>query len=342
MRTEIAIMSESDDVSTSHVMDWIHSLNGTSIRINKETDFVFNHLSIGEENHISASFSINGSNYTNTQLSSFWYRRGNIVFTTKLEEEFNLSQTRETLISNHLRSELDSLRITLFSIFESKKSLGSKSNAGLNKLTVLMLAISLKIDVPKTNVFTDKKKVNQLLNNGTPLITKAISEGLILIPESLDTNKDAYIMYAEEVNKVSMDGEANIFPSLVQEKLDKELELRIFYLDEEFFSMAIFSQLDEQTSVDFRRYNKKKPNRTTPYTLPKDVEIKLDRLMKKLDLNTGSIDMVVTKDGRYVFLEVNPVGQFGMVSYPCNYKLEKRIAQFLTKNHNSGSGYKEN
>ena len=30
-----------------------------------------------------------------------------------------------------------------------------------------------------------------------------------------------------------------------------------------------------------------------------------------------------------VFLEVNPVGQFGMVSLPCNYQLEKRIAQYL-------------
>jgi hypothetical protein len=30
-----------------------------------------------------------------------------------------------------------------------------------------------------------------------------------------------------------------------------------------------------------------------------------------------------------VFLEINPVGQFGMVSHPCNYYLEKRIAQNL-------------
>jgi D-alanine-D-alanine ligase-like ATP-grasp enzyme len=51
--------------------------------------------------------------------------------------------------------------------------------------------------------------------------------------------------------------------------------------------------------------------------------------MNKLDLNCGSIDMIVTPKNEYVFLEVNPVGQFGMVSYPCNYNLEKKIAEYL-------------
>jgi D-alanine-D-alanine ligase-like ATP-grasp enzyme len=49
--------------------------------------------------------------------------------------------------------------------------------------------------------------------------------------------------------------------------------------------------------------------------------------MKDLDLESGSIDMVFTQDGEFVFLEVNPIGQFGMTSYPCNYFLEKIIAK---------------
>jgi hypothetical protein len=30
-----------------------------------------------------------------------------------------------------------------------------------------------------------------------------------------------------------------------------------------------------------------------------------------------------------VFLEVNPTGQYGMVSDPCNYYLDKKIAEYL-------------
>lgn len=51
--------------------------------------------------------------------------------------------------------------------------------------------------------------------------------------------------------------------------------------------------------------------------------------MADLDLNCGSIDMILGNDGLYYFLEVNPVGQFGMVSGPCNYYLERKIANFL-------------
>ena len=53
------------------------------------------------------------------------------------------------------------------------------------------------------------------------------------------------------------------------------------------------------------------------------------KLMKDLELNTGSIDFIKTKQGRFVFLEVNPVGQYGMTSYPCNYHLDKKIAEYL-------------
>ena len=51
--------------------------------------------------------------------------------------------------------------------------------------------------------------------------------------------------------------------------------------------------------------------------------------MKRLKLNCGSIDLIKAKDGNLVFLEVNPTGQFGMTSTPCNYNLHKKIANKL-------------
>lgn len=51
--------------------------------------------------------------------------------------------------------------------------------------------------------------------------------------------------------------------------------------------------------------------------------------MNKINLNCGSIDILVDNNLNYFFLEVNPVGQFGMVSFPCNYNLENHIANYL-------------
>jgi len=93
--------------------------------------------------------------------------------------------------------------------------------------------------------------------------------------------------------------------------------------------MAIFSQNDEQTKTDFRVYNYDKPNRCVPFKLPVEIENKLNKLMKILDFESGSIDIIYGTDNNFYFLEINPIGQIGMVSYPCNYMLEKEIAREL-------------
>lgn len=70
-------------------------------------------------------------------------------------------------------------------------------------------------------------------------------------------------------------------------------------------------------------------SRRVPYQLPQAVKEKLVLLMKKLELKTGSIDMIVDHQDNYIFLEVNPVGQVGMTSVPCNFNLHKKIATWL-------------
>jgi hypothetical protein len=52
--------------------------------------------------------------------------------------------------------------------------------------------------------------------------------------------------------------------------------------------------------------------------------------MESINLNTGSLDFIKSsKDSNYYFLEVNPSGQFGMTSNPCNYNLHEKIANYL-------------
>jgi glutathione synthase/RimK-type ligase-like ATP-grasp enzyme len=94
--------------------------------------------------------------------------------------------------------------------------------------------------------------------------------------------------------------------------------------------MAIFSQNDEKTIVDWRNYNHDRPNRKIPFKLPLEVENNIRKFIKASGLNTGAIDMVVTKGRKYVFLECNPNGQISMVSEHCNYFIEKYIADYLS------------
>jgi D-alanine-D-alanine ligase-like ATP-grasp enzyme len=97
--------------------------------------------------------------------------------------------------------------------------------------------------------------------------------------------------------------------------------------------MAIFSQRNNRTSIDFRRYDEERPNHSVPFNLPADIKQKLRRFMREIDLDSGAIDMIYNNNGNYCFLEVNPVGQFGMISFPCNYKIEKKIAEILIQQY---------
>jgi len=63
-------------------------------------------------------------------------------------------------------------------------------------------------------------------------------------------------------------------------------------------------------------------------------EERLKKTFKQLNLTTGSADFIKGKNGRYYFLEINPVGHFTQVSMPCNYQLEKKIAQFIIRRIN--------
>jgi glutathione synthase/RimK-type ligase-like ATP-grasp enzyme len=123
------------------------------------------------------------------------------------------------------------------------------------------------------------------------------------------------------------------FPSIIQEEIEKEIEIRVFIAEAKFYSMAIFSQNSGRTDVDFRNYDHNKPNRNVPYTLPLKVKSAIKRLMKGLGINTGSVDLIKNKAGEYYFLEVNPSGQYGMVSQPCNFNINRDIAEILIK-HN--------
>jgi len=132
-------------------------------------------------------------------------------------------------------------------------------------------------------------------------------------------------------NKVSIDKDLDLIPdtfpeTFFQKYIEKKHELRVFYFQGKFYTMAILSQNNDQTEIDFRHYSKENPNRSIPFSLPPFYAKKLDKLSKLLNLQTGSFDILVDYNDAYHFLEVNPVGQFGMVSYPCNYNIERDIA----------------
>lgn len=325
----VVIYSITNDGSTSEVIKWIKSFSNQRIlRINTNSD----NIKLIRFDESSREFLVtkNDEVYNLYDAKSYWYRKGGAFCFETINSDLAFYKGLKRGLTDKLRSENNSLGVFMNKFLESSclTTLGSSFNATPNKLHVLELAKSSNLQIPTTFVLNTKRDLERKIEEHEELITKAISDGIYVY------NPDySFYSYTELINKNSLGAIPETFhPSLFQVKINKKFEIRTFYLNGEFYSMAIFSQNSQKTKIDFRKYDGLKPNRTIPYRLPPEVEAALENVLSELELNTASIDLIVNDRDEYVFLEINPVGQFSMVSYPCNYNLEKKVADYILQN----------
>lgn len=313
----VLILSEATDKSTSIVIKWLISLGTPQediIRINDSDRVVVDKITIGESFDASLTVLPQRVSFNLRDVKSYWYRRGRLNIAWE--------QTKEKRLDSYLKYEIETLENFIYSYLDSVKyRIGRFKENYLNKLHCLVTAQQCGFLVPETLITTSKQYLNNKL-----LYTKPIKDNI-----TVKRGENRRLIFTTSLLDDSFFEKAptTFFPSLFQEYVEKKYELRIFFLNSKLYPMAIFSQGNEKTKLDFRHYDKENPNRTVPYLLPEKVEIGLLNLIRKLDLSSGSIDMIVTPDYDYVFLEVNPIGQFEQVSIPCNYYLEREIAKYL-------------
>ena len=169
-------------------------------------------------------------------------------------------------------------------------------------MNALRIASELGFDVPATITTNTRDELEAFRAKHGRIINKAISDGTAFYVGDMRC-----VTFTEEVGHADIaDLPERFLPTLAQELLEKKYEIRIVYLAGRLYPAAIFSQADPRTQIDFRHYNRQKPNRSVPYRLDPEVEESIRRLMDALGLTTGSLDLVRTVDDRLVFLEVNP------------------------------------
>ncbi|WP_025144434.1 grasp-with-spasm system ATP-grasp peptide maturase [Pedobacter jeongneungensis] len=326
----ILILSSHGDDSTDYVMDWLAYYKEPVTRIN-DSDLTDRAALTIELSRSGVSMLVN-KNIQLMDAKATWFRKFGLFF------ESNIYSPSKKLFEGKLHYFMHNEHDALMNAIYAPLSLKTKWLCNpliannLSKFQQLVAASRAGLDIPESRVTNRAGAVTQQVKNTFKrFLLKPLGECEVIFHKAL-----AYYITPQLLSPTlfSERVKARFFPSLIQEYLEKDVELRIFFLDGVSYAMSIFSQLDEQTKVDYRNYNHKKPNRWVPFKLPLAISDSIKIMMESLQLNTGSVDMIKTKDGRYVFLEVNPKGQFDMVSKPCNYYLEEKIALSLIKKKN--------
>jgi hypothetical protein len=117
-------------------------------------------------------------------------------------------------------------------------------------------------------------------------------------------------------------------PNIFQLYVPKKVELRVICVGKAVMTCEIHSQQSEVSKHDWRRYDIGH-TQYAKHQLPSEVEKRCLKLLEQLKLSYGCIDMVVTPNDDYVFLEVNPNGQFGWIEDLTKLPITENIARML-------------
>lgn len=322
----ILILTDKEEPTSDLIIGWLIRMKKPFYRISVEDVLEFKKVYTNTETNsleIIFSFIRDGEEITidTKDISSYWYRRS-ILSKKIIERDYGkYEEDLSKILNGYKREEHLELIKFLNYVLDRKAKLNSDIDNEVLKFQTLDIAMKVGLKIPPTLVTTNKTDLLEFINEGNDkIITKPIGNPFSFVHQG---------MY-QFTSLVELDKVPDTFGlSQVQMAINKKFELRIFYFNSVFYTSAVMSQANEKTKIDVKNYDESNPNRIVPYQLPLEIENKLRKLMDLVRLKSGSIDMICDENDEFVFLEVNPIGQFEQVANPCNYNLYYLIAEHL-------------
>lgn len=183
---------------------------------------------------------------------------------------------------------------------------------GNGKVSQLEVARRHGLSIPRTLISNDPDEAREFARSCAagaiykPFLAPTRSEDA---PDGSKRWQSIFTTKLTEAHLSKLDG-VRFAPCIFQELIPKKLELRVTVMGDKVFATEIHSQVHEKSSVDFRAHYNLGQTPYATHELPPRVKEQLLAIQRDLGLVFGAYDLILTPDGRYVFLEVNQQGQF--------------------------------
>jgi hypothetical protein len=177
-----------------------------------------------------------------------------------------------------------------------------------NKVAQLMVAREVGLTIPDTLYSNHPAHIREFC-------AAHQATGVIYKPHRVfqweDTPEGTFLAQTSIIDDISRfsDTQLSLCAGVFQPRVPKAYELRLNFMGDFCVAAKLLSQEDPRAQVDWR----KAPLGALgiePYTLPGPVLDKCRALLREFGLAFGCLDLIVTPDGDYVFLEINEMGQF--------------------------------
>lgn len=197
-----------------------------------------------------------------------------------------------------------------------------------DKLLQLELAVNAGLKIPESLFSGDKDKVLDFFYRSCDKRMVAKLHGTLSYSMSGKAPAFPTTLIGEE-DLEGLDSLAYC-PMIFQEYMDKAYELRIAFVDGYCFA----GKLHSPRHVTDWRTQRLGEVFWEPYELSAELQEKIGKMMRLAGLAFGLIDMICRPEGDYIFLEVNPKGEWGMLQRFLNLPIAEKIAEKLIEKIN--------
>lgn len=170
-----------------------------------------------------------------------------------------------------------------------------------HKLYQLRLAHSLGFEIPRTLVSSDNAALRDFVTKApSGAICKPLYHGLFI------DGSARYSVYTRRVRADEFDGDSpQPCPVLLQEEVPRRSDIRVTFVGDKCFVADVTGR---QGLIDWR--DPEENVRYSVSTIAERDEFLCRSMLGRLGLLYGAFDFIRTPDGRLVFLEVNPTGEW--------------------------------
>jgi len=249
-----------------------------------------------------------------SEIDAVWYRKiWSPIIETKMEEKYLQASINESLAVRN-------------SFFQSLGPLPwldpiPKVQQASDKYYQLRMARQAGLRIPKSIFSNSPKEVLAFFESLDGEMIAKMHTSL-----SFGMEKSAFSFYTTKISGEDLEDLdlLQICPMIFQEYIPNAFELRVAYVAGQCFTGKIQAK-------DLTDWRKADPQKVfwTPFTFPEEQQQLLHKLMTKLELSFGAVDYIVKPDGQYIFLEVNPVGEWGMLEKDLELPISQAIANTL-------------
>lgn len=135
--------------------------------------------------------------------------------------------------------------------------------------------------------------------------------------------KNGWEFYQTNVFK-GIEKEISLTPVYLQDYIAKQYEVRVSIVGKYVYAVRI----DTKNKIDWRADYQN--HKYTQIDCPDDIIKKCYQLMEDFELTFGAFDFIVTPKDEWIFLEVNPNGQWLWLEQSLGLDISKKIVGYLT------------